>query len=82
MEELQEHQPRRVQAIGCHHVQQPGVHDDRIAWLASEFLDLDVDAVDVGAFGQVAVDAAGIAVGLPQVAQPGMQCAQVCLDLA
>ena len=56
-----------VEAVGCHHVQQPGVHDDRVARFAGEFLDLDVDAVDVGACGQVAVDAVGVAVGVPQV---------------
>ena len=42
------------------------MHDHRIARLAGEFLDPDVDAVDDGAFGQV-----GIAVGVPQVAYQG-----------
>jgi hypothetical protein len=37
------------------------MHDDRIARLAGEFLDLDGDAVDDRAFHQVAMDAVGIA---------------------
>ena len=48
-------------------MQQPGMHYDRIAWLAGELLDLDVNAVDDCACRQVAVDVAGVVVGLPQV---------------
>jgi hypothetical protein len=57
------------------------MHDDRIARLAGEFLDLDGDAVDDRAFHEVAMDAVGIAAGLPQVAQPRMQRAQMRLHV-
>jgi hypothetical protein len=44
------------------------MHDDRIARLAGELLDLGVNALDDRARGQVAVDAVGIVAGPPQVA--------------
>ena len=58
------------------------MHDDRVAWLAGEFFDPDGYAVNDRACGQVAVDAVGVAAGLPQVAQPGMHRAQMRLHLA
>jgi hypothetical protein len=59
VEELQEHHPRSSEEAGGHGVQQSGVHDNRVASLASEFLDPDVDAADDRTGRQVAVDAVG-----------------------
>jgi hypothetical protein len=42
VEELKERHPQCGKAVGCDHVEQPGMHDDRIARLAGEFLDLNV----------------------------------------
>lgn len=62
-------------------MQQLGMRDNRIARLAGEFLDLNGDAVDGRAYRQVAVDAVGIAVGAPRIAEPWMQRAQMRFHL-